>query len=310
VGVQHTVQRAFVESLGLYRVAEGSAATYAEVAWRPSARLRVVGGLRGEGYVYRVRALDAPAAALGEGSGHASILSPKVNVAYALSDDFEVYGAWGRGFHSNDVRGAVTATPVPVLVAGTGEEIGARFQRKGLTLTTTYWWLSVGSELKFIGDSNAVEPTGASRRHGYEIVGFWRPRPWLAIDANYTASHARYDNGDYIPNAFENAASVGLSAVSENWEASLRLRHLGPYPLIENNSIRDKGSNVVNLRGAWKNRGVELYAEVLNALDSRDKDMAYQYESFIPGIDSAPVDGRLSRVVEPRTVRVGAKYNF
>ncbi len=203
-----------------------------------------------------------------------------------------------------------TVTPVPTLVAGTGKEVGARFQLPHFTLTTTYWWLEVGSELKFVGDSNAVEPSGASRRHGYEIVAFWRPLHWLAIDGNYTASHARYDNGDYIPNAFENAAQIGVSAVSEHWEGSLRMRHLGPYPLIEDNSQRDKGSTVFNLRGAWKPSNIEVYAEVLNVLNSRDKDITYDYESYIPSFDPAPVEGRLSRVVEPRTFRFGAKYRF
>jgi hypothetical protein len=45
-------------------------------------------------------------------------------------------------------------------------------------------------------------------------------------------------------------------------------------------------------------------------LDSHDKDIAYLYESYIPAFDRAPVEGRLSRVVEPRTVRVGATYRF
>ena len=311
VGVQHTNRRALVESLGLYRVREASSAGYAEAALQVTQRLRIVGGVRGDYYHYDVRALDAAAAALGAGSGQAGIFSPKINLAYRLSDRLELYADWGRGFHSNDVRGAVTATPVPVLVAGAGKEVGLRFQRQSLTLTATYWWLSLGSELKFVGDSNAVEPTGASRRRGYELVGFWRPAPWLALDANYTASRARYDNGDHIPNAFENAASLGVSAVARHWEGSLRVRRLGPYPLIEDNSVRDSGSTVVNLRGAWKARRVELYAEVLNLLDSRDKDMAYDYESYIPAFDTnGPVDGRLSRVMEPRTLRVGATVKF
>src|SRR3546814_4539719 len=124
----------------------------------------------------------------------------------------ELYANWGRGFHSNDVRGAVNVdTPVPLLARGTGKELGGRVQIGSASLIATYWWLNVGSELRFVGDSNAVEPTGASRRHGYEIVAFWRPLPWLALDGNYTASHSRYDNGDRIPNAFENAASVGAA---------------------------------------------------------------------------------------------------
>jgi outer membrane receptor protein involved in Fe transport len=141
-------------------------------------------------------------------------------------------------------------------------------------------------------------------------VAFWRPVEWLAIDGNYTASKARYDNGDYIPNAFENAAAAGISVVRDGWEGSIRVRHLGPYPLIEDNSERDKGSTVVNLRAARKFEHVEVYGDVLNLLDSRDKDIAYFYESYIPKFDKAPEDGRLSRVVEPRTIRLGATYRF
>lgn len=94
------------------------------------------------------------------------------------------------------------------------------------------------------------------------------------------------------------------------WQASIRLRHLGPYPLLEDNSQRDKGSNVVNLRGARKLGTFEIYAEALNVFNSRDKDIAYWYQSYIPSVDQAPVEGRLSRVVEPRTIRAGVKVHF
>jgi outer membrane receptor protein involved in Fe transport len=311
VGVVHTDQRVFVESYGLYRVNEGSASLYGEATWRPIDRLRLTGGLRGDAYRAKVGARDAEAALLGTGKASDEIVSPKVAAAYKLSDNFELYGNWGKGFHSNDVRGSVyTTSPVPLLVKGTGKEVGGRFQAAEASITATYWWLELGSELKFVGDSNAVEPSGASRRRGYELVGFWRPLPWLALDGSYTVSHSRYGNGDHIPNAFESAAQAGVSAVLDNWEASLRVRHLGPSPLGEDNSVRDKGSTVVNARGAYKFPKIEVYAEVLNLLDSHDKDIAYAYESFIPAFDAAPIDGRLSRVVEPRTLRVGAKYSF
>jgi hypothetical protein len=40
------------------------------------------------------------------------------------------------------------------------------------------------------------------------------------------------------------------------------------------------------------NSARSVYAEVLNVLDSRDKDMTYFYESYIPSFDAAPVEGR------------------
>lgn len=302
-GIAHT-------SLGEFGVTEGSVAAYAEATWRPFAPLRLTASLRADHYGFSLRAHDAAAAAIGEGEGSQTLLSPKASFAYRLSPTLEAYANWGRGFHSNDVRGVVSATPVPLLVRGTGKELGLRRQTRTLSLTLTYWWLEVGSELRFVGDSNSVEPTGASRRRGYEIVAFWRPTSWLAIDGNFTASHSRYDNGDYIPNAFENAGQLGVSIIQPRWEASLRWRHLGPYPLVEDNSIRDHGSNVVNLRAAFKPGRFELYGEVLNMFDSTDKDIAYYYESYIPAFDAAPVEGRLSRPVESRTFRVGAKVKF
>lgn len=310
VGVVHTEARAFVESFGLYSVTEASAAAYVETTWRPLDRLRLIVGLRGDYYRGDVKARDPEAAALGEGKADGAIFTPKFSAAYRLSEALELYGNWGRGFHSNDVRGAVTATPVPLLVKGTGSEAGVRFQHDTLTLTVTGWRLNLGSELKFVGDSNAVEPTGASRRRGIEVVGFWRPREWLALDFNYTKAHARYETGERIPNAFENAMAGGASVVLDGWEGSVRVRHLGPSPLVEDNSVRDKGSTVVNLRGARKFEHIEVYADLLNALGSDDKDIAYFYESFVPGFDTSPVEGRLSRVVEPRTVRVGMTYRY
>lgn len=312
VGVSRTSERRFLFSLGRYHVAEASAALYGEATWEPLAGLRLIGGLRGDYYHYSVRARDEAAAQAGTGKGHDSILSPKASIAYSLTPNLELYGNWGRGFHSNDVRGAVNVeTPVPVLVRGEGKEVGARWQLSTLTLTATYWWLDVDSELRFVGDSNAVEPTGASKRRGYELVAFWRPLPWLAIDGNYTASRSRYDNGDRIPNAFENAASAGVALVLDPWEASLRMRHLGPYPLVEDNSARDSGSTVFNLRAARKIGRFQVYGELLNILNSRDKDIAYFYESYIPSVDvDGPVEGRLSRVVEPRTLRLGVRAEF
>uniref|UniRef100_UPI0033424E71 TonB-dependent receptor n=1 Tax=Sphingomonas sp. TaxID=28214 RepID=UPI0033424E71 len=128
VGVADTSDRQFIASLGAYRVAEGSAAVHGEAVWRPFQGARVTAGLRGDHYWYDVKGLDDAARAIGEGRSSADLISPKFALAYAISPHLELYANWGRGFHSNDVRGAVTTTPAPVLVRGTGKEIGARLQ--------------------------------------------------------------------------------------------------------------------------------------------------------------------------------------
>ena len=313
VGVQHTEARALVEPISRHSVRESSAGLYTEATWTPIEHLRLTGGLRGDYYDFDV---DARLDGVDAGSQSDEAISPKAGIAYAINDHVEVYGNWGRGFHSNDGRGVVNSeTPVRGLSQGSGHEIGARFERGAVRLTTTYWWLELDSELKFVGDSNSVEPGAATRRRGYEIVGFWRPLEWLAIDAVWTGSHARYVNNPgaaFVSAAVENAGELGIAMVQDRWEASVRLRHLGEYPLLEDGSLYADTETCVNLRGAWKSRYFTVYAEVLNVLDENGKDIVYYYGANVPDLDPADeqIDGRVSRVEEPRTLRFGVKYNF
>jgi outer membrane receptor protein involved in Fe transport len=314
VQVDHTSQRVFVDYVAAHKAREFSLAGFTEATWHPVDALRVMLGLRADTFDFHTRPTQP--GFLG-GDKHDSTFSPKVAVAWKLSDTVETYANWGRGFHSNDSRG-VTASlpPVPGLVKGEGEEVGARYQQGEFSLTATYWWLKVNSELKFVGDSNSVEPGPASRRRGYELVSFWRPWPHLAVDATWTVSRARYYGPDatpgetHIAGAIESAGELGVSFINGPWEFSARLRHLGPYPLIEDDSLRATAEDVVNLRAAWKQDRWMLYGEPLNVFDAHGKDIVYYYESYLPAIDTAPTEGRMSRAEEPRTVRLGLRYSF
>jgi len=313
VGVEHTNGGLFVSPISRHGVNEGSAGAYTKIIWTPIDHLRLIGGLRGDWYNFDVKAKTA---GLDEGNVSTGQISPKIGVAYQLNDRVELYANWGQGFHSNDARGVVNSvTPVPGLVAGTGYESGARFEIGNFKLTTTYWWLQLDSELKFVGDSNSVEPAAGSNRRGYELVAFWRPLDWLAVDAVWTGSHARFDNSpgsDNIPQSVENAGELGISAIQDRWEASLRVRHLGSYPLIEDNSRRAHPETMVNMRCAWHWDKFTLYGDLLNVFDSRAKDIVYYYPSNVAGLDppGVEVDDNMSRVAEPRTLRMGIKYMF
>lgn len=325
VGLDHTVEGSFVENIGNNAVRETSAALYSEATWNAQEKLRLSAGLRGDLYAFDVRdhtGGDSVSPRI-DGNETDSRLSPKLGAAYALNDQVELYANWGRGFHSNDARGVVnTEAPVAGLVRGTGYEAGGRWEVGAVKLSATYWWLELDSELKFVGDSNSVEPSAPSKRRGYELVGFWKPQPWLGIDAVYTGSRARADiddAADYITGAVENAGELGISAVRNDWEASSRLRYLGPYPLIEDNSERAGSEVLLNLRLAWSPGLWTVYGELLNVFAEDGKDIVYLYGTNVPGIDPAPdmndldstrVEGRVSRAEEPRTLRVGLRYAF
>jgi hypothetical protein len=63
-----------------------------------------------------------------------------------------------------------------------------------------------------------------------------------------------------------------------------------------------------------------FYADLLNVLDEGGKDVVYYYGAYIDGfdppgltsddIDCENVNCRMSRVEEPRTLRVGVKFEF
>ncbi len=118
--------------------------------------------------------------------------------------------------------------------------------------------------------------------------------------------------GEHIEGGVESAGELGVSAVKGPWEASARLRYLGPYPLVPSNAQRADSEATLNLRLAYEFGNATVYGELLNVLDHDGKDIRYYYPTFVPGI-TAPGDQTttfLSRAQEPRTVRLGVRYSF
>ena len=321
VGLDENEAGRYVANISNNDIRETSVGAYAEGSWRPTTDLRLLAGLRADYYDFDVATINPTSFA---GSATDSQVSPGAGIAYAASNNVELYASWGRGFHSNDARGAVNhLDPIDGLAPGTGYEAGARFEIGDVKLTTTYWWLNLDSELIFVGDSNSVEPRGGSNRQGYELTMFWKPLDWLGVDAVFTDNQAYYaddSEGRYIEGSLENASQIGFSAVRDRWEAALRVRYLGPYALTSDNAHRAGSSTTVNLRGSYQLGSITFYAELFNLLDNDGKDIVYFYEAYVDGfdppgltsedIDCASVNCRMSRATEPRTLRFGAKWLF
>jgi outer membrane receptor protein involved in Fe transport len=289
---------------------------YAEVQWKPIDRLMVIGGLRED--FYRFKTTPVGGASWG-GTVKADILTPKIGLNFEIAPGIAAYANYGQGFHSNDARGVTNpVSPAPGLVRGEFHEAGGRFERGGLILTAVYWWSGIDSELIFVGDSGAVEPSDPGKRRGYELTGFWKPNDWLALDAVWTGSRSRFEGlpegQNYVPGALESSGEFGASTIFPSWNASVRVRYLGPHALIGDNSERGSPTTLVNLRTAWTPQrllgGFEVFAELLNAFDSKSDDVDYFYATRLPGEPADGIEGRNSRIVEPRQVRIGLKKSF
>ena len=320
VGLYRTAARKVISAVREDQVNEGSAALFAEVTVRPMPELRIIVGARADAYRFDVEA-DLSA---NSGKNSDAIFSPKASIAYTPFEQIEFYANYGRGFHSNDARGTSinidpntgdTADQVDALVAGTGYEGGVRARPlPGLTLTGTYWWLDLDSELLFIGDGGTTEAQGPSKRRGFELGAFYQPAPWLTIDAEYTNSRGRLSDlpsgENRIPGAIETVIAGGFVAKYKRTSLAMRLRHFGSYSLIEDNSVRADRLTVVNARIEHKIGRIELAADLLNLFDAKDNEIEYYYASRLPGEPAGGIENRHIRPIEPRQLRLSAMVSF
>lgn len=318
VGLFRTAGRERLSTTRRDNVGELSVAAWAEGEYSLTDALRATVGLRGDYYDADVTAISLPA---NGGSASDSLFSPSFGLAWEAVDGLEFYANYGQGFHSNDVRGAtitvdpVTGDPaqtVPILVRAEGAELGARFERGDFRATLAVFTLDLDSELVFVGDAGTTEANDASTRNGVETSLFWTPTPWLVADLGAAYTDAEFDvtgPDTKIPNSVESVLSGGLLARFHPLTLSARLRYFSKAPLIEDGSVYSEPTTIVNLGATYEWQSVTLGLELLNALDAKDADITYFFESQLPG-EASPVEDIHFHPVEPRQLRVSVRYSF
>lgn len=318
VGLYRTQRRQRLSTVREDTVDQTLASVFVSSSQTLTSTLRAVVGLRADHLM-----VDVDATRL-ENSGDAddTLLSPKLSLIAGPWRDTEFFLNVGRGFHSNDARGATIRTDpntgdpadrVELLVAGDGVDLGVRsVLADGLQASLSLWALELDSELVFVGDGGATEASGASERRGVEGSLFYQPASWLVVDADLAISRARFDNGDRVPNAVERVASAGISVPQwQRFGAGLRLRYLGEAPLVEDNSVRSEPTTILNAQITYRaSQNLRIRLEGFNLLNSRDNDITYFYASRLEGEPAAGVDDIHFHPVEPRSVRVGLQLQF
>ena len=317
IGLYRTKARARLSTDREDRVDQSSAALHSSLLWSHQAWRASIGG--------RIDAMSVDVSSgnsLNSGQRTAAIFSPKATLAYRASESFELYADAGRGFHSNDARGAV-ARVAPVTGAAinavnlyapaTGGEIGARYEHGGLNASVALWGLKMDSELVYSGDAGDTESSNASQRKGIEALLNWTPVKGINLDLSAATTQASYLNTapgeDRIPNALRYMVTAGIAvATSPRASAELTVRRLGPAPLTEDGSVNSGSSTLANLLYRYNFDHVSVFAEVLNVFDRHDDDITYFYTSRLKGEPAAGIDDVHFHPMEPRTFRLGLRY--
>jgi hypothetical protein len=322
VGLYRTVGRERIETTREDRVGQTMLGVYGETAieWLPT--LRTTLGARADVYQFQVTS-NQPA---NSGAGSETLLSPKFAAAIGPWAGTEFYINAGQGFHSNDARGAVmTVAPrsgepverVTPFVRANGAEVGLRTVRfRGLQSTFALWYLTLDSELLFVGDAGTTEAGRPSRRVGIEWANYARLTPWLTADVDVAFSRARFRDddpaGNAIPGALDRVISAGLTIEpSQRLFGSLRVRHFGPRPLIEDRSILSNSTTLWNGEAGFRvSRHARIVLELFNLFDARVADIDYFYRSRLPFEPADGVDDIHTHPALPRSARVGLQMMF
>ncbi len=311
---------------------ETSLSPYVENKVQWAEKFRTVCGLRMDYYHFDVKS-DLSA---NPGTRDDAIASPKGSLIFGPWAKTEYYLSGGLGFHSNDGRGVTqqvdptTGNPVEPadpLVRTQGAEIGARTTAiKGLQSTVALWLLDTDSELVFTGDAGSTEARAPSRRYGVEWTNYYTPAKWLALDADFSFSHAEFREtvegegvqGTHIPGAIDSVIATGIALHQpgeRGFFSDLRLRFFGPRPLAEDNSVRSASTSLLSAKVGYNfNKNWTLSIEGFNLLDNKNHDIDYYYPSRLENEAAGPDSGGYNDIhfksVEPIAAHAALTFRF
>jgi outer membrane receptor for ferrienterochelin and colicin len=311
VGLFYQQQREPFETVVDSTIGERDVALYAQEELIINEHLRTIVGVRHDRFSFDVNAVTpGPTGRLTPSS-----TGPKVSVIVTPTKNASVqlFANYGRGFHSNDARAAVSDPTAPILPGATGYEFGVRRSLgQGVELATAWWLLDLDSEFTWVGDEGITEAGEATRRHGIEMEARWRIAAPLWAEIDVTASSGRYrESGDLIARAPRLTLNSAVVLTDwKNWSGQLRVRHVGDHAAVEDGSVNALGFTVTDvhvrrrLSAQW-----DALVSIENVLNNRYREA----QTFFPSrLASEPmaVDDVHFTPGNPRAIRVGFEYRF
>jgi outer membrane receptor protein involved in Fe transport len=231
----------------------------------------------------------------GTGSQGSTLISPKASLALSPRPELDLFLDFGRGFHSNDARGAARSTGrATLLTPATAYEIGARVRPvKPLTLSLSAFRLDLDSEQVYVGDEGTTEPSDPTSRIGAEVGARLYFGRWLFADADAAFTRAEYqtsggDKAVALAPTRTLTAGVGFRAPFGTF-GSIRVRSLADRPATEDESITAEGFTVVDAQVGHRLGPVELSVDVQNLFNAEWREVQFASETQLKN-EPAPVE--------------------
>jgi len=312
------------------RVLESSGGVYVENRMQWLDQFRTIVGLREDLYY----GSDSSGLAANSGSTAKGLLSPKATAILGPWRQTELYLSYGQGFHSNDLRGALTTVDAlqskltgttvpqaktPFLTKAEGYEIGVRSEiLPNVSASAALFVLNLDSEATFNGDQAVTTAGRPSTRTGIELTAAYTPLPWLSFNGNFAFTRARFTNaddgsadvepghpGNFVPEAAKIIAGAEIAVHDLGpWDGGLRFRYFGPRPLIEDGTVRSGPTALFDARVGYSlNDRIHLSLDLFNLFNSRAHQIDYFYPSQLAN-EASPVFDIHFKQVEPTSARL------
>ena len=324
------------------RILETSGGFYGENRTQWTGWLRTIAGLRGD--VFYGQDSSAPITT-NSGTASKALLSPKANAILGPWQKTEFYLSYGQGYHSNDLRGAlstvdalstevnqqsgnpavVTQAKTPFLTKAEGYEAGVRSEiMPNVTASAAVFVLNLANEATFDGDEAVTSVGRPSNRTGIELSAAYAPLAWLTFTGDFAFTRARFtapDNGSadvepghpgsYIPEAAKVIASAEMAIQNlGNWDGGLRFRYFGPRPLLEDGSVRSGPTALFDARVGYRFSAVwHAQLDIFNLFNSHAHQIDYFYATQLLG-EAKPTYGIQFKPVEPLSARLTLAATF
>ena len=119
------------------------------------------------------------------------------------------------------------------------------------------------------------------------------------------------DGQNHIPGAIASVLAAGANyKFTDRFSGTLRMRHFGSAPLIEDGSASSEATTLFNAGVYYSWDRARLSLDVYNLFNAKDADITYYYPSRLPGEDDAGVSDFHIHPIEPRQVRLGLRVSF
>ena len=212
-------------------------------------------------------------------------LSPKLNFIYSENNNLQFYLKSGLGFHSNDTRVVVAQTGKEILPTAIGSDLGTIFKPiPRLVVNSALWYLFLEQEFVYVGDEAIVEPSGKSKRMGFDFGLRYQLTDWLFLntDLNYTYVRSIDEPAgqNYIPLAPDFTSTGGLTVNKfKHFSGGLFYRYLKSRPANEDNSIVAKGYTVLDMNVNYEMKNFIFGLSAENIFNTKWNETQFATES-------------------------------